>query len=260
MRCPSPHLASTKYINDIVPGYYVKIDTSLTKKYAVLYVHRPFKSVDGEPQIMVRQIDDDEQFVDNAPPKSVKGERIIEIGGGNNSLCHLVVAWLKEHMGQYFNGVVVDSGTVDGQVDPAHVLEQRNGILDPIKIKSNYQQMSRKFADKCEKDGIIGIRKGRLNWDKITKKSKDPKVPHEIEKQQTGVFKEVTEYDKWINKQFFKSVEILETITEFAEKHESAGSEKSQINPATKRASSTSSHSTRRPSSSTCIARWTGTT
>ena len=41
-----------KYFSDIVPGYYVKLDSSETKKYAVLYAFRPFKSADGEPEIM----------------------------------------------------------------------------------------------------------------------------------------------------------------------------------------------------------------
>ena len=50
---PEPEYGYHKYINDVVPGYYVKIDTSLTKKYAVLYAYRPFKSADGEPEIVV---------------------------------------------------------------------------------------------------------------------------------------------------------------------------------------------------------------
>ena len=37
------------YTNDIAPGYYVKIDSKETKKYGVMFVYRPFKSVDGEP-------------------------------------------------------------------------------------------------------------------------------------------------------------------------------------------------------------------
>ena len=43
---PVPALGIHKYTNDIVPGYYVKIDSSETKKYGVLYVYRPFKSAD----------------------------------------------------------------------------------------------------------------------------------------------------------------------------------------------------------------------
>jgi hypothetical protein len=99
----------------------------------VLYAYRPFKSVDGEPEIVVLEIDENEKFVEDAPLRSFKGAHIIEVGGGNNSLCKNVVKWLKNNMGQYFNGVQVDSGTEKGQVDPAHVVEQRLGILDPEK-------------------------------------------------------------------------------------------------------------------------------
>ena len=211
---PEPEFGIHKYINDIVPGYYVKIDSSETKKYAVLYAYRPFKSADGEPEIVVLEIDENEKFVEDAPPRSIKGAQIIEVGGGNNSLCKNVVKWLKKNMGQYFNGVQVDSGTEKGQVDPAHVVEQLLGILDPEKIKSNYQEMSRKLADTFEKadeeDPFLGVRKGRMEWNRITKRSKDPKVPHETEKEQTAVYNEVTAYDKWYNKNLFRSVEIVQ--------------------------------------------------
>ena len=46
-----------KYICDIVAGYYVKVDKFPTKKFAILYPFRPFKSVDGEPEIAVMEID-----------------------------------------------------------------------------------------------------------------------------------------------------------------------------------------------------------
>ena len=45
-----------------------------------------------------------------------------------------------------------------------------------------------------------------------------PEGPHETEKQQTAVYKEVTDHDKWYNRQLFKSVEILQTVNEFAAK------------------------------------------
>ena len=128
----------------------------------------------------------------------------------------------------------MDSGTDDGQVDPEHVVGQLLGILGPENIKSNYQEMSRKLAGTFEKadeeDPFIGVRKGRMEWERITKKSKDPKVPHETEKEQTAVYKEVTEYGKWHNRQLFRAVEILQTITEFADKQSSPPS---QIDPAT---------------------------
>ena len=72
---PVPEFGIHKYINDIVPGYYVKIDCSETKKYAVLYVYRLFKSADGEPEIIVLEIDENEKFVDGAPPRSIKKVR-----------------------------------------------------------------------------------------------------------------------------------------------------------------------------------------
>ena len=57
------------------------------------------------------------KFVDGATPRSIKGAQIIEVGGGNNSLCKRVVEWPKQNMGQqYFNGAEVESGTDDGQV------------------------------------------------------------------------------------------------------------------------------------------------
>ena len=248
---PEPEFGIHKYINDIAPGYYVKIDSSETKKYAVLYAYRPFKSADGEPEIIVLEIDENEKFVEGAPLRSIKGAQIIEVGGGNNSLCKNVVKWLKNNMGQYFNGVQVDSGTDKGQVDPAHVVEQLLGILDPEKIKSNYQEMSRKLADTFEKadeeDPFLGVRKGRMEWNRITKRSKDPKVPHETEKEQTAVYKEVTEYDKWYNRQLFRSVEIVQFITEFADKQSSPPSQTTLP----RRTSSSCSHCTRRTSSST---------
>ena len=46
-----------------------------------------------------------------------------------------MVQWLKENMGQYFNGIEVNSGSTDGQVDPAHVGEKMLGILDVDKTK-----------------------------------------------------------------------------------------------------------------------------
>ena len=83
-------------------------------------MYRPFKSADGEPEIAVLEIDvKTEKFLENAKPKSIQGEQIIEIGGGNNSLCSRVVKWLKGNMDQYFNGVEVESDSSDGQVDPA---------------------------------------------------------------------------------------------------------------------------------------------
>ena len=79
-------------------------------------------------------------------------------------------------------------------------MEQLRGILDSKKIKSNYQEMSRKLADTFEKTGeehpFLGVRKGRMEWNRITKRSKDPKVPQETEKGQTAVYNEVTAFDK----------------------------------------------------------------
>ena len=78
-------------------------------------------------------------------------------------------------------------------------MEKLLGILNPKNIKENYQEMNRKLADMFEKadqeDLFLGIRKGRMEWLLITKKSTDPKVPHATEKQQTAVYKEVTDYD-----------------------------------------------------------------
>ena len=92
------------------------------------------------------------------------------------------------------------SAAEDGQVDPAHVVEQRLGTLDPEKIRSNYQEMSRKLADTFEEAGnvdpFLGVRKARMVWNRITKRSKDPKVPHQTEKEQTAVYNEVTAFDK----------------------------------------------------------------
>ena len=112
--------------------------------------------------------------------------------------------WLKQNMGQYFNGVEVESGTSDGQVDPAHVMEKMLGILDAENIKENFQTMNRTLVDafaKADDDGsFLDARKGRIEWYKITKESTDLKVPHETEKQQTAVFPEVTAFDKWSNR------------------------------------------------------------
>ena len=214
-----------KYFSDIVPGYYVKMDSSETKKYAVLYVYRPFKSLDLEPEIMVLEIDAEEKFVDGKGLQSIKCEQIIEVGGGNNSLCKRVVQWLKDNMGQFFNGCTMASATEDGEVDPAHVVEHMLGILDHETIVKNYKEMSRKLADTYEladkTQNFMGVRKGRMDWIEITKKSKDPKVPDETEPQQTGVYKEVTDYDMWYNRQVLRAVEILQCTTEFAGKHKS---------------------------------------
>ena len=142
-----PEFGIHPYINDIVPGYYVKTDSSDTKKYAVLYPYRPLRSVDGEPEIVVLELDKDEEFVENATPRSITGEHIIEIGGGANSLCAKVVLWLKDNMGQYFNGTEVESGSSDGQVHPAHAMEKILGILEFDKLKANFQTCNRKLAD-----------------------------------------------------------------------------------------------------------------
>ena len=216
----TPEHGVHKYFSDIVPGYYVKMDSSETKKYAVLYVYRPFKSHDLEPEIMVLEIDAEEKFVDGKGLQSIKCEQIIEVGGGKNSLCKNVVKWLKDNMGQFFNGCTMASATEDGEVDPAHVVEHMLGILDHETIVKNYKEMSRKLADTYEladkTQHFMGVRKGRMDWIEITKKSKDPKVPHETEKEQTGVYDEVTEYDEWYNRQILRSVEILQSTTEFA--------------------------------------------
>ena len=87
----------------------------------------------------------------------------------------------------------------------------------------NYQEMSRKLADRFEMTDIqepfMGVRKGRMEWIEITKESTDPKVPHETETQQTGVYREVTDYDLWYNRHLLRAVEILQFTTEFACKH-----------------------------------------
>ena len=201
------------------------MDTSETKKYAVMYVYRPFKSVSLEPEIMVLEIDAEEKFVDGKGLQSIKCEQIIEVGGGKNSLCKNVVKWLKDNMGQFFNGCTSASPTEDGKVDPAHVVEHLLGILDGETIVKNYKEMSRKLADTYEladkTQHFMGVRKGRMEWQKITKKSKDPKVKDVTEKEQTGVYDEVTEYDEWYNRQILRSVEILQCTTEFAGLHKS---------------------------------------
>ena len=221
----NPEHGVHKYFSDIVPGYYVKMDTSETKKYAVMYVYRPFKSLSLEPEIMVLEIDAEEKFVGGKGLQSIKCEQIIEVGGGKNSLCKNVVKWLKDNMGQFFNGCTSASPTEDGKVDPAHVVEHLLGILDHKTIVKNYKEMSRKLADTYEladkTQHFMGVRKGRMEWIEIKKKSKDPKVPDVTEKQQCGVYTEVTEYDEWYNRQILRSVEILQSTTEFAGLHKS---------------------------------------
>ena len=43
----------------------------------MLYAYRPFKSADGEPEIIVLEIDENEKFVEGAPLRSIKGAQII---------------------------------------------------------------------------------------------------------------------------------------------------------------------------------------
>ena len=215
-----PKFGTHPYINDIAPGYYIKTDSSDRKKCAVLCPYRPLRSLDDEPEIVVLEVDKDGKFVEGATPKSVKGEHLIEIGGGTNSLCAKVVQWHKENMGQYFNDIEVDSGSSDGQVDSAHAMEKMLGILEFDKLKDNFQTCNRKLADVFAGDNgnFLGVRMGRIEWVKIIKESTDPKEPHETEKQQTAVYAEVTAYDKWFNPPLLKSAEIIETISEFAAK------------------------------------------
>ena len=125
-----------------------------------------------------------------------------------------------EH-GPVFNGIEVDSGSSDGQIDPAHVMEKMLGILEVDQLKANFQTCNRKLADvfaNDENDSLLGVRKGLIDWVKITKKSTDPKEPHEAEKQQTAVYSEVTAYDQWFNRQLLEAVEIIETTSEFRAK------------------------------------------
>ena len=78
---------------------------------------------------------------------------------------------------------------------------------------------NRKLADVfLQDDDLLGVRKGRIDWFKITKESPDPKKAHETEKQQTAVFPEVTAFVKWFNRQLLKAAEIIETVCEFAKK------------------------------------------
>ena len=124
-------------------------------------MYRPLKSIDGEPEIVVLEIDvKTDKFVENAKPKSITGEQMIEISGGNNSLCKKVVQWLEENMGQYFNGIEVESGSSEDQVDPAHVMEKMLDILDVGKIKENFQVMNRTLADAFAKDDDDGAQRG----------------------------------------------------------------------------------------------------
>ena len=187
-----PEFGIHPYINDIVPGYYVKTDSCDTKKYAVICPYRPLRSIDGEPEILLAELDKDEKFAENATPKSIRGEHIIEIGGSANSLCAKVVLWLKDNMCQYFNGTEIESGSSDGQVHPAHAMEKMLGILEFGKPKANFQTCNRKLTDVFANDkdsNLLGVRKGRVEWLKITKESTDlKKNPHETEKKQTAVF------------------------------------------------------------------------
>ena len=174
----NPEHGVHKYFSDIVPGYYVKMDTSETKKYAVMYVYRPFKSLSLEPEIMVLEIDAEEKFVGGKGLQSIKCEQIIEVGGGKNSLCKNVVKWLKDNMGQFFNGCTSASPTEDGKVDPAHVVEHLLGILDGETIVKNYKEMSRKLADTYEladkTQHFMGVRKGRMEWHRDQEEEQGP--------------------------------------------------------------------------------------
>ena len=206
-----------QYISDIVGGYYVKLDTSAAKKYAILYPYRPMRSPHGEPEIMVLELDQDEKFVDNATPKSVKADRIIEIGGGCNSLCEHVVAWLKDNMGVFYNGIRVESGTSNGQVDPGRASEKMLGILNMKELKESFQMCIRKRATALLRDDdLMGVRRGRIQWHRIVEKATNKKAA-QVEKAETAVWPEVTAYDKWLNTQLLKSVEIAETLFEFSE-------------------------------------------
>ena len=57
---PPPRFGIHQYTNDVVPGYYVKLDSSELNKYTVLYVYRPLKRINGEPEIVVREINNAE--------------------------------------------------------------------------------------------------------------------------------------------------------------------------------------------------------
>ena len=102
----------------------------------------------------------------------------------------------------------------------------RGGGLEPELSRKNVVGLfcgARKLADTYEladkEQNFMGVRKGRMEWQRVAKKSTDPKMPHETEKDQTGVYKEATEYDIWYNKQLLRAVEILQCTTEFAGKH-----------------------------------------
>ena len=86
-------------------------------------------------------------------------------------------------MGHFFNGCTTASATEDGQVDPAHVVEHMLGILDRDTVVKNYTEMFRKLTGMLEisdkEQNFMGVRKGRMERQKITKESTGPKVPHE---------------------------------------------------------------------------------
>ena len=65
-------------------------------------------------------------------------------------------------MGQYSNGIEVESGSSDGQVDPAHVMEKILGILEVDKLKANFQTCNR-----VERDFFGFIPRG-VEWKKST--------------------------------------------------------------------------------------------
>ena len=214
-----------KYICDIVAGYYAKYDKHPTKKFAILYPFRPFKSVDGEPEIAVMEIDQEENFVKGAKVIHMKAENIIEIGGGCNSLCGKVNKWLKEHMGVYYAGLDKPDANADNkEVDPGRAVERMLGILDVHELRKEHLEAMKTYCDGLQEDEkrankLFGIRKGRMDWNMITKRSANlEKKPHETVKNSIAVSKETTEYDKWFVKQLIRSCNIINTICEFGDK------------------------------------------
>ena len=153
----------------------------------------------------------DGKMINDAPLKNIKADQIVAIGGLTNSLCEAVVAWLQANTGACFDGIRTTVPMASGATDVARALEESLGILDNGSLRERYVTNMRAHMDKLMTDqrGILGIRKGNMQWNKL-EKGKDAEL------MTTKVHKDTTKFDKWSIRQMLRRVETICALTEFA--------------------------------------------
>ena len=88
--------------------------------------------------------------------------------------------------------ILAKGATARSEADVGRALEESLAVLDPKTVRERYVTNMRAYMDELitDKRGILGIRKGNVQWTKV-EDGKDNKV------MTTKINKETTAFDKW---------------------------------------------------------------